>query len=85
MLEGTVEWQYQRKLAEEAVEGVRGVTGVVNKIEVWPMSRRSRSSDVGIASQRVLDVALDIGIQSHGGSSSTRTATRSALGPARQP
>jgi osmotically-inducible protein OsmY len=35
-LEGTIEWQYQRKLAEEAVEGVRGVTGVVNKIEVWP-------------------------------------------------
>jgi osmotically-inducible protein OsmY len=35
-LEGTVEWQYQRKLAEEAVEGVRGVTGVVNKIEVSP-------------------------------------------------
>jgi osmotically-inducible protein OsmY len=35
-LEGAVEWQYQRKLAEEAVEGVRGVAGVVNKIEVRP-------------------------------------------------
>jgi osmotically-inducible protein OsmY len=35
-LEGEVEWQYQRRRAEEAVEDVRGVTGVVNKIEVKP-------------------------------------------------
>lgn len=35
-LEGEVEWQYQRRRAEEAVEDVRGVTGVVNKIEVRP-------------------------------------------------
>jgi osmotically-inducible protein OsmY len=35
-LEGEVEWQYQRRRAEEAVEEVRGVTGVVNKIAVRP-------------------------------------------------
>ncbi len=35
-LEGEVEWQYQRRRAEEAVEEVRGVTGVVNKVEVKP-------------------------------------------------
>lgn len=35
-LDGDVEWQYQRARAEEAVWGVRGVKGVVNKIEVRP-------------------------------------------------
>jgi osmotically-inducible protein OsmY len=35
-LEGTVEWHFQRKRAEEAVEDVRGVTGVANHIEVRP-------------------------------------------------
>jgi osmotically-inducible protein OsmY len=35
-LEGEVEWQYQRERAEEAVWGVRGVKGVVNRIEVRP-------------------------------------------------
>lgn len=35
-LEGTVEWNYQRKLAEEALLDVRGITGVVNKIDVRP-------------------------------------------------
>jgi osmotically-inducible protein OsmY len=35
-LEGDVEWHYQRERAEEAVQGLRGVRGVVNKIEVRP-------------------------------------------------
>jgi osmotically-inducible protein OsmY len=35
-LEGEVEWQYQRERAQKAVENLRGVTGVVNKIEVRP-------------------------------------------------
>jgi osmotically-inducible protein OsmY len=35
-LEGEVEWQYQRERAEETVWGVRGVKGVVNRIEVRP-------------------------------------------------
>jgi osmotically-inducible protein OsmY len=35
-LEGSVEWQYQRIYAEEAVENLKGVTDVVNKIEVKP-------------------------------------------------
>ena len=33
-LEGTVEWQYQKTLAESAVKKLRGVIGVVNNIEV---------------------------------------------------
>jgi osmotically-inducible protein OsmY len=35
-LEGAVEWHYQRERAEEAVQGLRGVRGVTNKIEVRP-------------------------------------------------
>ncbi|MGE5646589.1 MAG: BON domain-containing protein [Acidobacteriota bacterium] len=35
-LEGSVEWQYQKTLAESAVKKLRGVTGVTNNIEVKP-------------------------------------------------
>jgi osmotically-inducible protein OsmY len=35
-LEGAVEWHYQRRRAEEAVERVRGVKGVINHIRVQP-------------------------------------------------
>jgi osmotically-inducible protein OsmY len=33
-LEGTVDWQYQKTLAESAVKKLRGVIGVTNNIEV---------------------------------------------------
>ena len=36
MLEGDVEWNYQRQRAEEAVRRVRGVKGISNSIEVKP-------------------------------------------------
>jgi osmotically-inducible protein OsmY len=35
-LEGTVNWQYQKTLAESAVKKLRGVLGVTNNIEVQP-------------------------------------------------
>jgi osmotically-inducible protein OsmY len=35
-LEGNVEWQYQKTLAESAVKKLRGVLGVTNNIEVKP-------------------------------------------------
>ena len=35
-LEGTVDWQYQKVLAESAVKKLRGVIGVTNNIEVKP-------------------------------------------------
>lgn len=35
-LEGAAEWQYQRKQAEEAVQDIRGVTAVTNKIALRP-------------------------------------------------
>lgn len=35
-LEGTVDWQYQKTLAESAVKKLKGVTGVTNNIQVKP-------------------------------------------------
>lgn len=35
-LEGTVDWQYQKLLAESAVKKLRGVLGITNNIEVKP-------------------------------------------------
>jgi osmotically-inducible protein OsmY len=35
-LEGMVDWQYQKLLAESAVKKIRGVVGVTNNIEVKP-------------------------------------------------
>ena len=35
-LEGEVEWHYQRERAEEAVQNLRGVRGVINLIKVRP-------------------------------------------------
>ena len=35
-LEGTVDWQYQKTLAESAVKHLRGVIGITNNIEVKP-------------------------------------------------
>ena len=35
-LEGTVDWQYQKIVAESAVKKLRGVIGVTNNIEVKP-------------------------------------------------
>ncbi len=35
-LEGTVDWQFQKTLAESALKKLRGVTGIFNKIEVKP-------------------------------------------------
>src|SRR3979411_330488 len=35
-LEGTVEWQYQKSLAESAVKKLKGVIGITNRIEVRP-------------------------------------------------
>jgi osmotically-inducible protein OsmY len=37
-LEGTVDWQYQKTLAESAVKKLRGVLGVTNNIEVKPQA-----------------------------------------------
>ena len=35
-LEGTVDWQYQKSLAESAIQKLRGVVGITNNIAVKP-------------------------------------------------
>src|SRR3977135_289619 len=40
-LEGQVEWEYQRRTAENAVRGLRGVKGVSNLIQLTPRAQPS--------------------------------------------
>ncbi|MBV9263190.1 MAG: BON domain-containing protein [Candidatus Eremiobacteraeota bacterium] len=40
-LEGQVEWQYQRRTAENAVRGIRGVRGVSDQITLQPSAQPS--------------------------------------------
>lgn len=40
-LEGEVEWQYQRSIAEQAVRRIKGVKGVSNTIKLKPRTRPS--------------------------------------------
>jgi osmotically-inducible protein OsmY len=35
-LEGTVDWQYQKTLAESGIKKLKGVVGIFNKIEIQP-------------------------------------------------
>lgn len=35
-LEGTVDWQYQRRLAESGIQTLRGVRGVTNRVVIKP-------------------------------------------------
>ena len=43
-LEGTVDWEYERKAAQRAVEHLRGVMGVINIIKINP--RKVESSEI---------------------------------------
>jgi len=40
-LEGTVEWHYQRELAQKAIRGVKGIKNIVNAIDLKPAWARS--------------------------------------------
>jgi osmotically-inducible protein OsmY len=44
-LEGSVEWQYQKSLAESSVKKLKGVIGVTNKIEVKPKASPQEIKD----------------------------------------
>jgi BON domain len=66
-LEGEVQWQYQRERAELSAQNVRGVTGIINLIAVWPhvapveirhriekaLRRAANSTPVGSRSRRM--------------------------------
>jgi osmotically-inducible protein OsmY len=44
-LEGSVEWQYQKSLAESSVKKLKGVIGVTNKIELKPKASPQEIKD----------------------------------------
>lgn len=44
-LEGSVNWQFQKKLAESAVKHLKGVVGITNSIEIRPKVSPSKVKD----------------------------------------
>ena len=50
-LEGTVDWQYQKKLAEDRAKTIRGVTGITNSIVLTP---RVSATDIKTNIERAL-------------------------------
>ena len=57
-LEGIVDWQYQKTLVESAVKKLRGVTGIINNIEVKPKVTSNRGEEQnrgGTAAERRAD------------------------------
>lgn len=68
-LEGTVDWQYQRTLAESAVKKLKGVLGVTNNIAVKPrVSPTEIKSKIGEALKRSAELdARRISVEVEGG------------------
>ena len=68
-LEGTVDWQYQKTLAESAVKKLRGVIGVTNNIEVKPQAEpTSIKSKIEEALRRSAELdARRITVEAEGG------------------
>jgi len=68
-LEGAVDWQYQKALAESAVKNLRGVIGVTNNIEVKPaVSPSEIKSKIEEALRRSAELdARRISVETDGG------------------
>lgn len=68
-LEGTVEWQYQKLIAESAVKKIKGVIGVANNIEVKPtVSPTDIKSKIEEALRRSAEIdARRITVETDGG------------------
>jgi osmotically-inducible protein OsmY len=68
-LEGKVDWQYQKSLAESAVKHLRGVLGITNNIEVEPhVSPTEIKSKIEDALKRSAEVdARRITVETDGG------------------
>ena len=68
-LEGTVDWQYQKALAESAVKKLRGVLGVTNNITVKPsVSPTELRNKIGDALKRNAELdARRISVEVDGG------------------
>jgi osmotically-inducible protein OsmY len=69
-LEGMVEWQFQRKTAEDAVSALTGVKGVLNRIAVKPKAVSPKDVTLRIrnALHRSAERDADrVTVESHGG------------------
>ena len=56
-LEGNVDWQYQKTLAESAIKKLRGVIGIINNIEVKPkVTPTEVKNKIGEALRRSADL-----------------------------
>ena len=78
-LEGEVEWHYQRERAEEAVQGLRSIRGITNKIEVRPRVQPmeiKRKIDQALRRSAELD-ASRISVEASGSEIILRGAVRS--------
>jgi osmotically-inducible protein OsmY len=78
-LQGEVEWHYQREQAEEAVQGLRGIRSVTNKIEVRPRvppMEIKRRTEQALRRSAKLD-ANHISVEDNGSEIILRRAVRS--------
>lgn len=68
-LEGAVNWQYQKSLAETTVKNIKGVRGVANNIKIEPtVSSANVKHDIEEALRRSAEVdARRISVQTEGG------------------
>jgi len=79
MLEGEVEWNYQREDAEKAVLGLRGVKGVTNRIELKPRvapTEIKRKIEEALRRRAELDAAR-VEVETRGGEVVLRGTVRS--------
>jgi osmotically-inducible protein OsmY len=78
-LEGQVQWDFQRRLAEEAVRKVRGVKGVVNLLKVEPKASPTEvKARIEEALKRSAEVdARNIEVEADGGTVTLRGRVRS--------
>jgi osmotically-inducible protein OsmY len=78
-LEGQVEWNYQREEAERAVRRVKGVTGVINTIQLKPRVEPSEiKRKIEEAFRRSAEIdASRITVETNGGEVVLRGTVRS--------
>lgn len=68
-LEGEVEWEFQRSMAERAARRVRGVKGVTNSVQIKPRAQPSeikRKIEEAFRRHAVIDAGR-ITVETHGG------------------
>jgi osmotically-inducible protein OsmY len=77
-LEGSVDWQYQKTLAESAVKKLRGVIGIINNIEVKPkVSPTEVKSKIEEALRRSAELARRISVEVDGNTVKLHGSVRS--------